>query len=190
MADEVNVEIVEDEITVSVEGTSTWDSLTGKPTATAENDFIVADAALAWVKKTLAQVKTILGLGTAAFQNIAYFALAIHQHAASGVLPAAFTTQAFANPLTFDLTTSGYYDFITTITGDTVVHLTNVSNGMAGMLKLIIDAVGGYAVTLDATEFVDNLNSGTIDNTANAINYISYRAYEDGKVAYTILQKT
>jgi hypothetical protein len=37
--------------------------------ATAENDFLVASGAGAFVKRTLAQVKTILGLGDAAYKN-------------------------------------------------------------------------------------------------------------------------
>ncbi|MFA5391883.1 MAG: hypothetical protein WC331_10740, partial [Candidatus Omnitrophota bacterium] len=44
------------------------DTLADLLPASAENDFIVAGAdPFAWVKKTLAQVKTILGLGTAAY---------------------------------------------------------------------------------------------------------------------------
>lgn len=45
-----------------------WTSAAGVPSATAESDFIVSGASpFAWLKKTLAEVKTILGLGTAAY---------------------------------------------------------------------------------------------------------------------------
>ena len=172
MADEVEVEIVEDEITVSVEGTSTWDTLTGKPTATAENDFIVADAALAWVKKTLAQVKTILGLGTAAFQNIAYFALASHTHVETDITSDPFQTPVFANPLNLDAT--DHKDFkCGIITGDTTINLNNSSDGDSGMIELIIDGVGGYNVSL-GDMFTKSLG-GSIDTTASADNFISWR---------------
>lgn len=40
----------------------------GTPTPTAENDVIVASSGLVWVKKTLAEMQTILGLGTIATQ--------------------------------------------------------------------------------------------------------------------------
>jgi hypothetical protein len=43
--------------------------------ATALSDFLVASGSGAWVKKTLAEVKTILGLGTAAYTAAADYAL-------------------------------------------------------------------------------------------------------------------
>lgn len=39
------------------------------PTTTAENDFQVGNSVGAWVKKTLAEVKAVLGLGDAAYKN-------------------------------------------------------------------------------------------------------------------------
>jgi hypothetical protein len=57
--------------TASVDGHATKEQITkldGIPTATAESDFMVAGATpFAWLKKTLAEVKTILGLGSAAY---------------------------------------------------------------------------------------------------------------------------
>ncbi|MDF2592918.1 MAG: hypothetical protein K0S75_2384, partial [Clostridia bacterium] len=47
-----------------------------KSLATAANDFLVASGAGAFVKKTLAEVKTILGLGTAAYTNSTAYATA------------------------------------------------------------------------------------------------------------------
>ncbi len=101
------------------------------PAGVAENDFIVAaPTTFAWVRKSLAQVKTILGLGD--------------------------VTQAatFANPLALDATT--HKDFkCASVTGNTTVNLSNVTDGDAGLIELIIDAVGGYTVTL-GTMFTKN----------------------------------
>ena len=50
----------------------TFSAPTGLPTATAESDFILSGPSpFSWVKKTLAQVKTILGLGAAAYGGYA-----------------------------------------------------------------------------------------------------------------------
>jgi hypothetical protein len=62
MADAINVEIVEDEINVELTCPSTPEAIFGVPSA--ENDFIVGSDTLTWVVKTLAQIKTILGLSS------------------------------------------------------------------------------------------------------------------------------
>ncbi len=67
------------------------------PLALAENDFIVANAALQWIRKTLAQVKIILGIGTFQIDNIDFPALpapaapAINAIRVYAVTDAAFT---------------------------------------------------------------------------------------------------
>lgn len=53
--------------------------------ATATNDFLVASGAGAFVKKTLAEVKTILGLGSAAYTESSAYAAATHGHAQSDI---------------------------------------------------------------------------------------------------------
>jgi hypothetical protein len=55
--------------------------------ATAANDFLVASAAGSFIKKTLAEVKAILGLGTAAYMNTGTAAgtVAVGNHAHAGV---------------------------------------------------------------------------------------------------------
>lgn len=55
----------------------------GIPVPTAENDFLVGNPSPfgAWVKKTLAQVKTILGLGTAAYTASTDYATAAQANA-------------------------------------------------------------------------------------------------------------
>ena len=62
MADTVTINVTETAETVTINV-----SQYNVPTPTAESDFMVANATPGWVKKTLAQVKTILGLGTAAY---------------------------------------------------------------------------------------------------------------------------
>lgn len=48
--------------------------------ATAVNDFLIASKAGTFVKKTLAEVKSILGLGSAAYTDSAAYATANHNH--------------------------------------------------------------------------------------------------------------
>ncbi|MDA8428204.1 MAG: phage tail protein [Geobacteraceae bacterium] len=66
--------------------------------ATAVNDFLVASAAGQFVKKTLAEVKTILELGTAAFKNIGTAAGTVsagdHGHANNATIGGPFAASA------------------------------------------------------------------------------------------------
>jgi hypothetical protein len=67
MADDINVTIAEEIIAVTMTGGDTWDGISGKPAAVAESSFIVSDVSpFNWVVKTLAQVKTILGISASA----------------------------------------------------------------------------------------------------------------------------
>ena len=78
----------------------------------------------------------------------------------------------FANPLALDAAT--YKDFkCASVTGDTTVNLTNMLNGDAGIIELIIDGTGGYTVAL-GTMFTKNSGGGTIDATAAADNIIAW----------------
>lgn len=98
----------------------------------------------------------------------------------------AFQTPVFANPLTLDGT--NYKDFKAgLITGNTTVNLTNVSDGAAGMIELIIDGIGGYAVSMGAM-FTKKLGSTSIVTTANADNFISWRKI-GADIVYTVIQK-
>jgi hypothetical protein len=68
---EINVEIKQHVISVTMSTGATWDGISGRPTATEESSFIVSGASpFAWLVKTLAQVKTILGMGSIAAYNI------------------------------------------------------------------------------------------------------------------------
>jgi hypothetical protein len=51
-------------------------TITNPPATTALNDFQVGNGAGAWIKKTLAEIKTILGLGTAAYTASSDYAIA------------------------------------------------------------------------------------------------------------------
>lgn len=75
----------------NVSGTNTGDqTLSGlggiaHSLATAVNDFLVASGAGVFVKKTLAEVKTILGLGSAAYTPSTDYAAASHNHSANAI---------------------------------------------------------------------------------------------------------
>jgi hypothetical protein len=167
MADDINIEITEETIEVEISDGATWDGVSGKPTPAAENSFMVANAALAWVVKTLAQVKTILAL---TFADIA---------------ADPFQTPAFANPLNLDATS--HKDFKPgTITGNTTVNLNNAGNGNGGLIELIMDGTGGYTVPL-GTMFVTKIGTNSIDTAASKKNYVFWFCDNaSGELTYTI----
>ena len=99
-------------------GTTTGTVATGNHThsayiphslATAVNDFLVASGGGAFIKKTLAEVKTILGLGSAAYTNSTAYATAAQGVKADAALPAASYTAAdvLAKVKTVDVDNSG-----------------------------------------------------------------------------------
>lgn len=65
-----------------------------KSLATAANDFLVASGVGVFVKKTLAEVKTILGLGTAAYTASTAYATAAQGTLATNALPKAGGTMS------------------------------------------------------------------------------------------------
>jgi hypothetical protein len=82
--------------------------------ATAINDFLVASGSGTYVKKTLAEVKTILGLGSAAYTASSDYATVTHNQAASTInsgtlaaaqLPSATTSAKGAMPILSDVAT-------------------------------------------------------------------------------------
>ena len=178
---DINIEISTQTIKCEITGITGTTSL---PTPS-ENNSVIVSFGESWIAKTIAQFKDILGLGTAAYTASTDYATAAHLH--TGVyapVDSDFQSVAFANPLVCDATT--YKDFKATITGDTVINLTNTSPGNAGMLRLLIDTTGGYTVT-PGTMFTEKLGDTSISTTADTINYISYR--NDGiGIVYTINQ--
>lgn len=164
MAD-INVTLsVASGITASVSVGTTGTSV---PSATAENDFLVANSAFAWVKKTLAQVKTILALTS------------------KDVTSDAVQAVNFADPLAIDGTT--YKNFkCATVSGSTTLNLTNVVDGDAGSIELIISGAGGYTITM-GTMFTKKLGSTSIVATTGADNFISW-VKSGTDIIYTIIQ--
>ena len=232
MADDINVAITEESIAVTMTGGVTWDGISGKPTATAQNSFIVSDSTpFSWIVKTLAQVKTILGLGTAAYTAVtdyvthslatatndflvasgagvfvkktlaevktilslgtaAYtastdYATVSHTQAQSTITADAVQTPAFADPLALDGTTYKNWKCAAT-SGNTTVNLTNVVDGDAGSIELIISGAGGYTITM-GTMFTKKLGSTSIVATTAADNFISWMK-SGTDILYTIIQ--
>ncbi|HLD89529.1 MAG TPA: hypothetical protein VI911_00660 [Patescibacteria group bacterium] len=208
MADDINVAITEESIAVTISDGVTWDGISGKPTAVAESSFIVSDATpFSWLVKTLAQVKTILGLGSAAYTAVTDYvthALATAANdfiVASGsgafvkktlaetkaliLIPEAIQTPAFADPLALDGTL--YKSFKVTVSANTTVNLTGVVDGDAGSIELIISGAGGYTITM-GTMFTKKLGSTSIVATTAADNFISWMK-SGADILYTIIQK-
>ena len=82
MSDNIDVTIVEEAINVEMKDGATWNGISDKPTAAQESSFIVSGASpFAWLVKTLEQIKTILGLGSAAYTDSTDYAVLDHNHA-------------------------------------------------------------------------------------------------------------
>lgn len=170
--------------TIEVEITNTT---LGLPSATAENDVIVANSSLSWVKKTLAQLKTILGLGTAAYTASTAYATASHTHGERDITPKGFTTETSGSKGTIILDCTTYKDHrYTNINGDTTWQIYNYTAGDSGQLVFVIDDTGGYTITLDGSYFTKG--DGTISTSANAINVVSWRAITNSIIYYNIIQ--
>lgn len=154
-----------------------WNGKIDKSLATAANDFLVASGAGAWVKKTLAEVKTILGLGTAAYTASTAYATAAQGTKADNALPKAGgtmtgelnftdqlatrpyikdyaevvgTTPATTGPVTFDITTGNV--FTLTPTGAVTIDFSNPPGaGRAGSVTLRLrNSATVYAKTFAA----------------------------------------
>mgnify|MGYP001558527176 CR=1 FL=1 len=214
MADNINIVITEDAVNVTVTGGATWDSLTGKPAAVAESSFMVSGPTpFAWLVKTLAQVKTILGLtdyvahslATAANDFIvssgagvfvkktfaevrlmleSYFSLIGHTHVETSVVPAGFYTIVHASPISIDLALSRDFK-VEYITGTTTINLTGINDGRAGVIVLVVDGTGGYTIS-PGTGFSFALNATALSGVANKKNVISYICYGNSDVFYSI----
>lgn len=183
----ITVELKQRKIQVNMSSGTSWNAISGKPTPVAENSFMVSGPSpFAWIVKTLAQVKTILGLGSAAYTESSAYAASAHTQSQTTITADAFQTPAFANPLALDATS--HKDFkCGTITGDTTINMAGCVDGDAGMIELIIDGTGGYTVAL-GTMFTKKLSSTSIVTTAAADNFISWRMVGTD-IVYTIIQK-
>lgn len=94
-----------------------------------------------------------------------------------------FRTPAFTNPL--DLDGSVHKDFKPgVITGNTTVNLNNASDGDSGVIELIMDGVGGYAVALGVM-FTKKLGTASINTAAGKDNFVFW--FKNGAdIVYTI----
>ena len=91
----------------------------------------------------------------------------------------------FANPLVLDAAT--YKDYkCASVTGATTVNLTNMLNGDAGIIELIMDGVGGYTVALGSM-FTKNSGGITISTAAGADNIIAWFV-SGSDIIYSITQ--
>lgn len=71
------------DISISVKSQSIGVNISGGsnlPAPGAENDFIVANTGLNWIKKTLVEIRIILGLGSAAYTDSTDYAVSDHAH--------------------------------------------------------------------------------------------------------------
>jgi len=146
MADNISVPITEESITVTISDGATWDGISGKPSSAIENSMMVSDAASGWSSKTLAEVKTILGLNLAV------------------------QTTPFAIPLDIDVST--YKDWkCTNASGDTTLNITGESDGDAGIIETFNSASG--VITL-GTMFTKNAGGGTMESAVSGDNIIAW----------------
>jgi hypothetical protein len=146
MGDNISIPISEESITVTISDGATWDGVAGKPSAAIENSLMVSNAASGWSSKTLAEVKTILGLNLAV------------------------QTVPFAIPLAIDVTT--YKDWkCTNVSGDTTLNITGEVDGEAGMVEFYNSASG---TVTPGSMFTRNYGGGTYDSTASAYNMIAW----------------
>jgi len=161
------------------------------PAGEAENDFVVAGPdSFAWVRKTLAQVKTILGLPSVVADNDfqvgssgAWVKKTLAETKAILNIEQAFQVGEYSPTINVDVAT--YRDWRYTLLGNADIDLVNSADGMAGCIEVFIDETGGYTVNLGII-FAVNLNEGTIDATANKKNFIFW--FNDGvSIKYWII---
>ena len=170
MADTVTINVTETAQTVTINV-----SQYNVPASTAVSDFLIGNAT-GWLKKTLAEVKVILGLGSTAYTDTTDYQ----------PVQTAFQTATYANPETL-IDMSVYKDWILTITGATVINFENVSDGDAGMLSARITGAGGYVINLEAGTLTKQLGSTDIVATTGTDNVISWRK-AGADIYYTIQQ--
>src|SRR3990167_4729891 len=121
--------------------------------ATAANDFLVASGAGVFIKKTLAEVKTILGLGTAAYTASTDYATAGHTHAGSEAFPvgSVFLSVVSTNPATL----LGYGTWSSIAAGRALVGLD------AGDTDFdTVEETGGAKTKTIAQENLPNISTG------------------------------
>lgn len=191
---------------------SQTDALAGKidkSLATAANEFLVASGAGVWVKKTLSEVKLILGLGTAAYTASTAYATAAQGTKADNALPKAGgtmtgaidmadlglirpliqdyaevvgTTPATTGTCNFDLTTGN--TFLVTPTGAITIGVVNPpANGRSGSATIwLVNNATVYAKTFAAA--IKWVNDEIPDMSAVNKTYIIVLSTVNGGTTY------
>ena len=97
-----------------------------------------------------------------------------------------FETEAvtFADPLECDCTLG--VNFTTTITGNTTVNLTNLEDGMSGVITLTNDVGGAHTLAFGAAFTSLQNGSDAYDDTGDAINIIDW-SYDGTNVYYRLI---
>lgn len=74
------------------------------------------------------------------------------------------TVITFATNIDLDLSTRDNFEI--TVTGNTSITASNLSKGQVITITFIIDAIGGYTITLDPAVFKAFDDAASLDNTA------------------------
>lgn len=159
---------------INHENDTTAHGLAGKIShslATAVNDFLVASGPGQFVKKTLAEVKAILGLGSAAFQDTSAFATAVQGAKADTALQTSQLGQAGGVAKQDDLTT--LKTTVNTHLAETATKFTNLNLNIIDMAVELETLKGATLNGVTANIFVEtftnlndiNLMNGIYDST-------------------------
>ena len=88
----------------------------------------------------------------------------------------------------YELDATLYKDWIIgEVTDATIINLNNTVNGDAGMIEVIMDGTGGYAVEFGIM-FTKQMGEKVLDTAAGKDNIISWRKVGESNIIYTIAQ--
>jgi hypothetical protein len=165
------------------------------PATTAANDMQVGDGAGAWIKKTLAEIKTILGLGTAAYTPATDYAVAAkgvtngdaHDHSggdgaditptAIGAPDISISTGALADDTVYSFTPRATTGFIM-VTGSNSAAIAAVEN-FIGYFNTPTPYMGTMLIGPSTVVGTGALTNGAANGTDGKLNI---NAHTDGKL--------
>jgi hypothetical protein len=151
--------------------------------ATAANDFLIGTVG-AWVKKTLAETKTILGhpsgdiVGTTDTQTLSSKTLTKPTVQGSTPNVSSYTPSA-GGTATLDLSNSNVH-VITMPAGNITIALSNVSVGQIFSIEIIQDSVGSRTVTWFSTIKWTGGSAPTLTMTASKKDVFVFRCTSSG----------